>query len=660
MENRYGKDHVTSIGTYTTMKTKAAIKDLARIRGISPDIMNYITATFTRSGTKWIHLFQDASNSNPFKKWMQSEVEGENHNFAYEIINDISLIINQPKTPSIHASGVVITPKSYNGAPMTIFDWMPVRKSGEGMLISEWEGPTIEEAGFLKEDILGLAQLDKFKYIFDFIGKEIDFEDPEIDYNDPDVMEYFKKGYNQDVFQIGTSGLSQYCQKLQPEGILDLIATISLFRPGAMGSGSHITYIRIKNGRMEPTYDHELLKPVTEPTYGLYIYQEQVMKAVQILGGFTLAEADDVRKAMGKKNVSKMAEAESQFIQGALSKGCGRDIAQDIWNELKEFAGYGFNKSHAAAYAITGYFCQWLKHYYGMGYWHTALQEANDKQIPIRINEINKLKKEGLLSFTIAPPDINESEEKFKAVGDTIYWGLDKISYAGEAVLKAIKTERAKSRFFSFEEFYERINRSVVNKRVMLNLILSGCFDSLSNVGNDYVKRLDLVNELHGIARGESPELLYSDQVYEKWFFPLLQRDVSGMSEIDYDSIIDESNIRDAKVKYMSGEEISNKHYDSKWDDKNVSRPSKKIIATGILDKILIRKSVHGDFAQLILDENGWLFEVTVWAEEWIEQQEDLSKQVGRIVVISGSVSPDYFSRKWTIKFLSNSSLECL
>ena len=354
MIERYGEDYVCSVGTYTTFGIKGAIKDLSRQMDIPFQFANYVTSALQLESETFLEMFKSSQQRDKVREFVYQNPE---------LVNLIPLCLGQAKTASIHACATLIVPKKdKEGNPMTIYDWLPVRKTDDGQLISEWEGGYTEAAGFLKEDILGIRQLDKFRAILDIIkesiGEEVLLES--IPLNTPEVYEYFQEGLSEDVFHFGTHGSMGLSKELKPEDIDELIAMIALHRPGAMNSGSHTKYVRCKYGRSMPEYDFGL-QNVTKSTYGLYIYQEQVMQAVRELGDFSLVDADGVRRAMGKKIKSKMDGYKKQFISGASEKGCPEHEAENIWNKLEVFSGYGFNKSHAAAYAITGYICNWLK-----------------------------------------------------------------------------------------------------------------------------------------------------------------------------------------------------------------------------------------------------------------------------------------------------------
>lgn len=338
IEERYGIDYVCSVGAYTTLQVRAAFSDISRHHGKMAAEIRPVSVTLDEEEGSWKDVFLNAAK----KPKLKSYVLENSH-----IINEMQLALGQPKSASIHASAMLIVPKyDEEGNPMTIYDWLPVRKTDEGMLVCEWEGYYVEAAGFLKEDILGIRQLDKIRSIFDYVEREygdvLSLEN--IPLEDPTTMDLFREGLNEDVFHLGSQGLKGLSKELVPEDIEDLIAMIALHRPGAMESGSDKRYVKIKHGEEEAEYDY-MLREITEPTYGQYIYQEQVMKATQILGGFSLVDADGVRRAMGKKIKELMDSYKKQFLDYAINQNnCPIKEAEEIWNKLELFAGYGFNK----------------------------------------------------------------------------------------------------------------------------------------------------------------------------------------------------------------------------------------------------------------------------------------------------------------------------
>lgn len=342
MEYRFGKHNVCSVGTYGNLKLKMLFTDLSRLNNIpitEVKVMTSILGDGEKDGTDWNEIFYLAAKSNKLKAFVNKNPD---------IINDSKLCLMQPRSSSIHACATIITPDDKD-----IFKWFPVKKeknkNDEVVLVSEWEGIQLDQAGFLKEDILGIAQLDKIANIIKLIkiNRNVDIDFRNIPLDDYKTYKYFGNGWNEDTFQFGTRGLKNYTKQLKPDNIDELSATNALYRPGAMKSNAHNDFVHIKFGKKEAEFDY-MLDEVTKETYGLYLYQEQTMLAAQKLGNMTLVEADMMRKVMlgrGKKqHADQFYIYHDKFIKGAVDNGCDKEIAEKIWLKLEAFAGYGFNK----------------------------------------------------------------------------------------------------------------------------------------------------------------------------------------------------------------------------------------------------------------------------------------------------------------------------
>lgn len=638
MEERFGIDNVISIGTYGTFKIKAAIKDLGRVMSVDLSKANYITSLIHDSCT-YEELFALALNIPVLKSFIQDN---------FKLISTIPLILNQPATKSIHAAGVIITPNKYKGKKMTVYDWIPVKKM-DGVLVSEWEGPQLEEAGFLKEDILGIRQLEKLKKIFDLIkihhNIALTFDD--IDINDKHVYELFQNGCNEDVFQFGAQGLKNYCADLKPTDIEDLIATVALYRPGPIESGAHKTYVKIKHGLSLPQYDY-MLEEVTKNTHSMYIYQEQTMQAMQVLGGFSLVEADSVRKFMSKKQADKMEAYQTRFVEGAVKNGCAEHEAVQIWNKLEAFSSYGFNRSHAAAYAITGYYCQWLKYHYPLEFWSISLLYSDDKEVGNRIAEMHKIS-----NVKVLPPDINESEAVFKPNPESynIYWSISSIKQVGEKALEAITGEKAKNGvFFSFEEFLSRIEKRTVNKRVVTNLILSGCFDKLEKIKTPEERYSLLHKYYQHILQDELPEEFRDTaMLWKDYFWILKQKELTGFGFFDFQKIWKANKPAETKLQFVHSLDI----------DLDKSTGHNKVLV-GVISEIVQRQSKKGPFAQITLDCNGIKIICVMWAEIWTNLRTSMVGQENRLLIISGEIKYDSWKKFNVLQTNSDTYIQIL
>lgn len=329
MEGRYGKDQVCSVGTYTTLQVKAAIKDLCRLEGIPVSEVNMFTAKI--DGVKdFDDLFRMACQKKDVAYFI---------NKYPGIIQAVGLIQGQPKAKSIHACAMMVYPDDHD-----MFHWNPVRRQGD-MMVSEWEGGELDGAGFLKEDILGILQLSKFgdilKLVKEHTGKDIDIYTLPLD--DKKVYSYFQKGWTGDVFHFGAKGLTGYCKMMKPDNITELVNCIGLYRPGVMEGNFHNEYILRKNGEREVSF-RKGSDEILQDTRYIMIWQEQTMKMFQKLGGFNLVEADDARRALGKKKVEKLLPFKERFLKHYTSNfGVDQKYAEDTWKEIENMAAYQFN-----------------------------------------------------------------------------------------------------------------------------------------------------------------------------------------------------------------------------------------------------------------------------------------------------------------------------
>jgi len=528
---KYGMFSTCSIGTYGKLQIRAAIKDIGKVFGLSFDYCNEITGKiFGNDFDSFILAAQKHKEVAMFIK--------ENP-VLIKVINDVNAL---PKNQSIHPAGVFIVPKK-----MQLWDYVPVRwledkKSKKWNIVSEWEGKYIDKRGILKLDILGIKQLDIFKQIELLIAgrylKQIEFNDViNSDLENKKVLREFENG-TEGVFQFKTPGLKSYMKFMKPRKFNDLVAANALYRPGAMISDSHIKYVHIKNGDEKVNYDHELLKNITKNTYGLYIYQEQIMQSVVSLGNLSMEDADIIRsliKKVDKNSKEKMINFGRNFIKGAIRNGCTIKEAKLIWNKLLAFIGYGFNKSHSCSYSMASYYCQWLKVNYPIEFFEVNLNFCNDEEI---VGFILKLPRFNLkYSF----PDINKSKDVFYSnkKRDTIYWSLSRIKGVGlKAAKDIVEVKRKGGKFLDFEDFYTRVTKRIVNKKVVENLIFSGCFDNLCNV--DESTRFDLLRQYHTLKKEKSVLGLKSTKSY---YESLMRRLLIIDNMFDYEEIAQKMNV---------------------------------------------------------------------------------------------------------------------
>jgi DNA polymerase-3 subunit alpha len=636
IKEKYGYDYVTVIGTYSTLKIKSALKDLCREKGVDYQKTNFVASLIDDKKHKTVtDLFKLGSEKPDVKTFLQKN---------YSIIEKLPLCIKQTKTASIHASGVVIVPKKFG----TVYEQMPIRCE-EDILISEWEGEYIDQAGFLKCDILGVKQLDKISAIYKLIkenGKEVIPFD-QIPLDDHEVFNLFQDGYTEDVFQFGTPGLKAYCKELKPDNVEDLIAAVSLYRPGPMESGMHKKYIKVKNGLEAVSYQTGT-EEITKNTYGQIVYQEQIMQIVSHMAGFDLVEADDIRKALGKKDQELLDSYKNKFIDGCAKHGYEKDNVSELWDKMEAFAKYSFNKSHGAAYAITGYFCQYYKYHYPIEFWTVSMQYADEPEIINRISEISKIS-----DIEIAAVDINKSTRTFFADNktNTIFWSITSVKWVGEKAVVDILSEREKNgEFFSIEDFCDRTGKyKSINKRTVINLILSGGFDKVEKI-KPYERGQVLEKYYNFTNTKSSKELLLTSQ-WKDYQWILRQKELTGFGFIDYLKIIRASRTfapLQKKFKENTAVLLSN------------SEDEEDVIVAGILVNVIERKSKKGVFAQLELVDNTDTLYVTLWNDSYEPQREALKGAKDKIILLSGKIVYDSYKQFNVIQSKSKTEIEII
>lgn len=469
---KYGHDCVTQIVTFGTLKAKGVIRDVGRVLEFPYTFVDSIAKMipderqgFPVSIDRALELNQD----------LRSRYETEDD--VKQIIDAARLLEGLPRQAGMHAAGVVISQK-----PMD--EYVPLSRARDDSIVTQFTMTTIEELGLLKMDFLGLRTLtvisDAVKNIQDNHGVSIDIDS--IDYDDPKVYESIASGHDEGVFQLESQGMQNFMKELAPNSLEDVIAGISLYRPGPMDSIP--TYIKAKNNPDSITYLCPQLEPILEPTYGCIVYQEQVMQIVRDLAGYSLGRSDLVRRAMSKKKVSVMEEERRRFVhgdeaegvKGCIANGIDEAVANKIFDDMVDFARYAFNKSHAASYAYVAYQTAWLKYYYPLEFFAALLTSVMDSTSKISFY-IATLKNMGI---DVLPPDINEGAGRFVSSGSSIRYGMYAIKNVGRGMIDALIIEREKNGpFLSLENFIERTSGSELNKRAIENMILAGALDCL-------------------------------------------------------------------------------------------------------------------------------------------------------------------------------------
>jgi DNA polymerase-3 subunit alpha len=476
---RYGSDHVAQIVTFSTIKGRQALRDSARVLGYPYAVGDKVakaipTAILGREATLTQCLEDPGADAETTDRDHYTNAAGLRELYdtdadARRVIDTARGLEGLRRQDSIHAAAVVISPD-----PIT--DIVPIQQKGEDAeIVTQFEMHAIEDLGLLKMDFLGLRNLTTIERSLDLIESS-GGERPDIDgvaLDDPAVYEMLSAGDSIGVFQLEGTGMRALMRNLRPDRFEDLIALISLYRPGPLGAGTHNMYADRKNRRAAVEYPHPDLREALEESYGIMVYQEQVMQAAQIMAGFTMSEADMLRKAMGKKIPAVMAEQEHKFVDGCVAQGHSEELGRELFDLISYFSGYGFNKPHAAGYALVAYQTAWLKAHYPAEYMAALLTSSKrDKdRTALYLNECRTM------GVRVLVPDINQSESDFVASDGTVLFGLSAIRNVGEGVVEMIAAARAEGPFGDFRDFVERVDPLALNKRTVESLIKAGAFD---------------------------------------------------------------------------------------------------------------------------------------------------------------------------------------
>lgn len=491
IRNKYGEESTAQIVTFGKMKAKLAIRDIGRVLEIPLVDVNRI-AKMIPDGPK-VELKSEIDNSPELQKELKHVPETKKlMEFALKLENNI-------RHTSMHAAGVVIAPKR-------LTEFMPFYKTKDD-IVTHFEKEEVEEVGLLKMDILGLKTLtiveNILKEVKDVEGIDIDLD--RIPLDDEKTYKVFQDGDTDGIFQFESSGMREYLRRSKPDKITDLIALNALYRPGPLGSGMAEVYVKRKLGKEKVEYIFPELEDILQDTYGIIVYQEQVMRISVVIAGFTMSKADEMRKIMGKKQTHKIAGVREEFLEGATKKGLNKKKAEELFSQMETFAEYGFNKSHSTAYGFLAYQTAYLKAHYPV-YFMTANLTSEAEKTSTSSNVIQYISETKKMGIQVLPPDINKSGEQFRVeTRSAIRFGLKGLKNVGSAAILSILTAREEGGpFKSYSDFITRIDLTKVNKSVLESLIGSGAMDCLG------IKRRVLFDTVEEVIRQAAVLLKHS------------------------------------------------------------------------------------------------------------------------------------------------------
>ncbi|MCA6084914.1 DNA polymerase III subunit alpha [Candidatus Endomicrobiellum agilis] len=485
VRRKYGEEKCAQIITFGSMQSRLVIKDVARVMGFSPAQSNSIAKLIPQNAS----IADALQTSTELAKFVKTDAK------IAKLIDVSRKLEGLKRHTGVHAAGMVI-------ANEKITNYSPLAKGSKNIITTQYDGVVLPQLGLLKVDFLGLRTLTIIADCVEFIRKRNhDFNLDNIPLDDEKTYKLLEKAETMGVFQLESKGMRDLIRKLKPSSIDDIIALIALYRPGPMGSGMLDDFVNRKHGRTKIVYDHPLQESILKDTYGVILYQEQVMKMSVELAGFTHGEADSLRKAMSKKIPEVIEEQREKFVKGAKEKNVDKKVAEKIFDNIVSFAGYGFNKSHSAAYGVISYKTAYLKANYPLEYL-TALLNSEIGRSAVKDNEESKLvtyiDDADNFGIEMLPPDVQYSGGKFKIENANIRFGLLAVKNVGEGITKSIEQSRidggqVKS-FKDWDDFLQRIDLKAVNKKALESLIKAGAFDSFG--ADKFVVRASLLQSL--------------------------------------------------------------------------------------------------------------------------------------------------------------------
>ena len=639
---RYGRDAVSQIVTFGTMAAKAVVRDVARAQGKPYSLGDKLSKLIPFE--VGMTLAKAIDQEPALKEFLEADED------AQEIWEMARRLEGITRGTGKHAGGVVIAPTK-----LTDFSPLLCDEDGSGLMV-QFDKNDIEEAGLVKFDFLGLRTLTIIDWALEMVDKvrSVEGQGPldidTIPLDDAPTFEMLKKAETTAVFQLESRGMKELIKRLLPDSLEDMIALVALFRPGPLQSGMVDDFINRKHGRAEisyphPDYQHELLKPVLGPTYGIILYQEQVMQIAQVMAGYSLGQADLLRRAMGKKKPEEMAKQRDGFMEGCAANGIDRDLAGNLFDLVEKFAGYGFNKSHSAAYALVSYQTAWLKaHYPGpfMAAVMSTEMDNLDKVVPL----IEECRHQGL---TVTPPDVNVGSYKF-SVDDQgrVVYGLGAIRGVGEGPIGAIvEARQCEGPFADIFDFCRRIDPRRMNKRTLEALIRSGALDTLGP--SRAVLAAALEDALKAAAQNQSNqnqgmidmfgEAFVDDTVDDAY------ADYRGAREwSDKERLVGE---KDTLGLYLTGHPIDEYEHElarfvsTRISDLKPSREPQRV--AGLVVGMRTMKSKRGDtMAFVTLDDRTGRIEASMFGELYHQLRGRIEPD--QVLIVEGEVSSDDYS----------------
>lgn len=639
---KYGSDKVAQIITFGTLKARAAIRDVGRVLNIQLSKIDKVAKLI------------------PFNYSIKEALKNVKElNEIYKTDNEIKMVLdfsgrleNKVRHTSIHAAGIVITKDPLN-------ETVPLYSDKDSSISTQYQMKELEELGLLKMDFLGLKNLTNIQRTIDYVKedlkKEIKLE--EIPLNSEEVYKLLSNGDTLGVFQCESKGIRKILRKLKPDRFEDIIALLALYRPGPLGSGMVDNFINCKNGREEIKYPHNSLKEILEETYGVILYQEQVMKIANIMADYSLGEADLLRRAMGKKNIYIMEENKEKFIERSIKNGYTEEKANEIFHLIDKFAGYGFNKSHSAAYALIAYWTAYLKALYPK-YYFAAIMSSGMKDIENIAGYIEDARRH---QVKVKFPNVNKAASRFLVDREGIVFALSAIKNLGIKVSEGIKQEAEENgEYKTFDEFIFRTKKYGINKKGLEALVYSGALDCLK--GNRKAK-------IESISKGidYANKRLKEDEIQQMNLFGEAKSTITSFSMSQVEEFKLEEKLKKEKEFlgfYLSANPLDvYKNIISTYRVDNIEsikdgEENKIVDIVGIIYNIkkVVTKRTGEVMGIFDIEDYTDLIQGIIFPRDFNKYSSDFIE--GKAAFLSGSIKADYFNGNETKKFIVKSLID--
>jgi len=620
---KYGRDNVCQIVTYGTMKSRLAIKDVGRALNFLPAETNKIAKLIPEDLS--ITIPKALEQSADFRELYEKDER------IKELIDLSIKMEGLARNTGVHAAGVII-------APGSVTDWAPVyRDPKKGTVCVQYAKDEAEQIGLLKMDFLGLKTLTVISKTLEIIkettGEEVDL-DQITDFDDEKTYELFRKGETDGVFQFESDGMKNLLIRLGPKRFEDFIALNALYRPGPLGSGMVDVFIDGAHGKAKTEYELPELEDILAETYGVILYQEQVMKIAQVLGGFTLAEADLLRRAMGKKKIEIMEQKKAEFLAGAEKRGFPVAVCEGVFDKMAEFAKYGFNKSHSAAYALVAYQTAFLKANYPIQFMAALLTLDKDNTDKV-VNYIDKCRQKNI---AIKPPDVRLSRRKFSVEGGDIRFALSAIKGLGENALEAIMAVPDRESIETFHAFFEKVDLRKVNRKVVEVLVKSGAFDFTGHARKGMFEAIEAMLAWGQKTQKEAAggqESLFGDAIVDTCGIQIGEQEWPRKELLEYE--------KESLGIYISGHPLDAyrsllvKHASCNTGDLERMSDGTELIIGGMVQSVRKITTAKGDLMAFVnLEDYRGVADVVVFPRTY-EQVRELLEE-GEMLVVKGKL----------------------